>query len=301
MEIINYSITEKYDLLPSITTIGVFDGIHLGHKLLFETMELEKGNLKKMVITFFKNPDYSLEKREDNGELMTLEEKISFFESQNIDYLVLLNEDVLRYSYEKFNEDVLRKLKVKSIVVGDEFVYGHNKKGNISTLKIDNDFTVHVCPVLNKEGVKLSSNSIRKHLLLGEVEKVKDILGSNYKVSGIVKRGAGLGQKLGFPTANIDVPSNSFKLFNGVYACYAYVDLKKYLAVVNVGINPTVNTQKFPRIEAHIIDFNNDIYGKNITVEFISLLRGEKKFNTVDELIKVVSNDIELVKKGYKL
>lgn len=298
METIKYSINENYKLLPSITTIGVFDGIHLGHKLLFDTLDIEKSNLKKMVITFMKNPDYSLMKRVNVGELITLEEKITFFESVGIDYLVLLDDDVLNFSYKEFN-NLLIKLNVKSIVVGSDFVYGKDKKGNIDTL--GENFNLYVCPVLKKNGYKLSSNNVREYLINGEVHKVKEILGTNYKVSGNVKKGAGLGRSFGFPTANIDIPCNAFKMLNGVYACYAYVGEKKYLAVVNVGINPTVNTQKFPRIEAHILDFNSDIYGKDVTIEFIKLLRKEQKFNNVAELTKVVMNDIECVKKGYSL
>lgn len=123
----------------------------------------------------------------------------------------------------------------------------------------------------------------------------------NYKVSGIVVKGASLGRNFGFPTANINILNISNEISNGVYACYVYVDEIKYLGVVNVGINPTVNTQKFPRIEAHIIDFNGDLYGKKIDIEFLELLRDEKKFNNVDELINVVNEDIERVKKGYTL
>ena len=299
MEIIKYSASDNYDLSASITTIGTFDGIHLGHKLLFETLDIEKGNLKKMVITFLKNPDYSLLKRENVGELITIDDKIAFFERQNIDYLVLLDEEVLKYPYNKFNDDVLKKLNVISVVVGNEFEYGLNKKGNINTL--GEDFNLYVCPVLTKNGDKLSSNNVRKFLLGGEVEKVQDILGTNYKISGIVQKGASLGAKFGFPTANINIPVNSFKLLNGVYACYIYIDENKYLGVVNVGINPTVNTQKFPRIEAHVIDFKGDLYGRKITVEFLKMLRREKKFDNTDELIKVVLNDIEYVKKGFNL
>ena len=127
------------------------------------------------------------------------------------------------------------------------------------------------------------------------------ILGHNYIITGEVSKGAGLGKTFGFPTANIEIDETSFYMFEGVYACYVYIGETKYLSVVNVGKNPTINTQKFPRIEAFIIDFDQDIYGKNIKVEFLKMIRSERKFSNVEELIQEINKNVEFVKKGFKL
>ncbi len=299
MEIIEFNDICKVKFSECIATIGVFDGIHLGHKLLFKMLDENKDNYKKMVITFKTNPDYSLLKKENNGDLDTFENKIAYFKSEKIDYVVLLSSDVLGYTYQRFNDKVLKKLGVKRVIVGEDFVYGHNIEGNIGTLK--KDFDVIVCDNLKNKQGKLSSQNIRDFLLIGDVSKVKEVLGTNFKLSGIVQKGAGLGSKLGFPTANIALAEKTFKIASGVYAAYIYIEKNRYLGVVNVGVNPTINTQKFPRIEAHIIDFNDDLYGKNITIEFLKLIRKEIKFENTQMLIETVKENIETVKKGYNI
>ncbi len=286
--------------ISMIATIGAFDGLHLGHKMLIDLLNENSGNLKKMVITFNIHPDYSLNKRFDNGNLTSREAKEKFFEDNKIDYYVVLGEDILEYSFQEFNQKVLKKLHVSKVVVGKDFKYGKNKMGNIESLK--RDFDVIECPLIVSNGQKMSSQRIREHLENGDVELIREILGENYKVSGIVQKGAGLGRKLGFPTANILLNSNNYMIMNGVYACFLRVenDPNTYLAVVNVGKNPTINTQKFPRIEAHIIDYNEDLYGKQIVLEFLKLIRKEIKFASVDDLICEINKNVEEVKRGFK-
>ena len=299
MEIISFVKGFNYKIPECIATIGAFDGLHLGHNMLVNCMDENKKRYKKMVITFEKHPDYSLNKREYSGLLSLKDDKIKYFESYNFDYFIVLNEDILDYSYQEFNEKVLKNLNVKALVLGSDFVYGRGGKGNISTLS--SDFDVTECELLYSNGIKLSSQKVREYLSNGEVEKVKNVLGHNYKLTGEVKRGAGLGKTFGFPTANVEIEQTSYLLLEGVYACYIFVGKNKYLGVVNVGKNPTINTQKFPRVEAFIIDFDQEIYGEKITIEFLKMIRRERKFDSVNELILEIKKNVDFVKKGFNI
>ena len=284
----------------SIVTIGAFDSIHLGHKKLFSELlnqkENSNGEYKTVVFTFDLHPDFYLKKRENNGFLENNKTKKEIFESFKIDYLIILNKDILSYSYKDFHEKVLDKVNTKKVIVGTDFVYGYNQTGNISTLK--EDYEVIDFLVLKEDGDKISSSEIRKCLENGNVEEAAKLLGKPYTVEGIVEKGAGLGTKIGIPTANIKCPELGVKLADGVYGTVVVFGGNKYLGITNVGKNPTVNTQVKSRIETHIIDFDGDIYGKSITLEFVKFIRGEIKFKNVDELVKMIKKNIDDFKKG---
>ena len=284
----------------SIVTIGAFDSIHIGHEKLLNEMLKQKKNseykYKTIVFTFDMHPDYYLHKRNNNGYLQSKKEKNEIFKNYEIDYLVILGKDILGYSYKEFHKEILNKVNTKTVVVGSDFVYGLNKEGNVNTLK--EDYNVIDLLAVNDNGQKISSTEIRNLLEQGKVEEASKLLGKPYSVSGVVIRGAGLGRKIGIPTANISCHEIGVKIADGVYGTIVKVSGEKYLGITNIGKNPTVNTQVVSRIETHIIDFDGDLYGKKIEIDFIKYIRGEIKFANVDDLVKMVKKNIEDFKKG---
>ena len=282
-----------------IATIGSFDGIHIGHKKLFQSLvdkKKEYNNLyKTAVFTFELHPDYYLKKRNNVGLIESDKDKFQCFKDYEIDYVFQLSNSVLSLSYEEFHEFILDKYNTKIIVVGDDFKYGANASGNVDTLK--KKYEVVSLLITNNSGEKLSSNMIRNYLEKGEVGKIKSVLGHNYFVEGVVAKGAGLGRKLGFPTANIEVDEKCYLMLEGVYETKVYINKKEYFGITNVGKNPTVNTQVKPRIETYILGFNGDLYGKTIKVEFLEFIRGEQKFSSVDELKQTIMNNVKDLKK----
>ena len=282
-----------------IATIGAFDGVHIGHDKLFKTInELKKDreNFKSAVFTFSYHPDYYLNKRENNGNIETEEDRLFLFEKYDFDYFFILDSSVFKLHYNEFHDKILDRFNVEIIVIGSDFKYGKDKIGSVQTLK--EKYIVYSDLVVNDDGEKISSTMVRDLLEKGEVEKIYNVLGHYYRVNGIISKGAGLGRKLGFPTANIDVPENSYLMLEGVYKTNIYIEENKYIGVTNVGKNPTVNTQAKPRIETFILDFDEEIYGKKITVEFLSFIRGEKKFNSIDDLVEEIKRNIEKVRNS---
>lgn len=268
-------------------TIGAFDGIHLGHKKLIESLDKNK-----CAFTFDTHPDFLLNKRCDNGYINTLDEKIEILLSLGIEYIFIIPRDILKLSYDKFNL-VLKRLNVKKISVGSDFRYGAGALGSYKTLK---SFDLTVVPFLTYENEKISSSFLRKELEQGNIELVNSLLVRPFSVSGKIIHGHEVGKTLGFRTANL--MNNKYgNLRKGVYKAIATIDNKDYLAICNYGINPTINTIDSPRFEIHIINFDELIYDKEIKLTLLCFIRDEVKFNNQDELIKQIKKDIEVVIK----
>lgn len=290
MEIIYYNSNLQFENLG--VTIGAYDGIHNGHIKIFKTLSVL--DIPKAVISFDIHPDYVLNKRKDFGNVLTNEEKANILSLYNIDYLIILNKDILNLSYDEFNK-VLIKLGVSTIVVGEDFRYGKNALGSVETLK---DFNLIKVGLLMDNNVKLSSNTIREYLTQGKVDELEKYGFNLFEVSGVVTKGAGLGHKLGFPTANLSLKDKYSNIRKGVYAVEVYINdtninnTYKYIGVCNVGVNPTVNTQDKIRLEVFLINENIDLYNKVIRVVFKKFIRDEKKFDSVEELVKQINSDV---------
>ena len=282
-----------------VCTIGVFDGVHKGHKLIFDALfkEAKKINAKTIVFTFDPHPDYVLSKRENKGYLLPLDERINAFRQIGLDYCCIIrcDEELVNMPYQEFNARFLSEMN--AIVVGSDFRYGRNAKGNTYTLASITD-NVIVIPVLkDNEGNKIGSEDVRRYLDNGQIREANNILLKNYKIGGIVSNGNKIGSTLGIKTANIRLEQNDFMLKKGVYKCYAIIDHEKYLSICNIGYSPTIKENKELRLEVHILDFEKDLYGKFMLVEFVDFIRDEIKFNNIKELKAQILKDIEEVKK----
>ena len=274
-------------------TIGAYDGIHQGHLEVLKDLVLGKVSKYTAVLTFKTHPDIYLHKRSDDGFIESLEEKEDIFKNMNIDYLIILDNEILNYTYLEFNS-FLKKLNVKRVVVGSDFVYGKGAEGSINTLK--NDFIVSIVDLVKDEKGKLSSSGIRKALKNGNIEEVNRLLENDFSISGIVSHGEGIGKTIGFKTANINTPNIYHDLRKGVYQVKVIINSKEYLGIGNFGFNPSINEVTKPRLEVHIFDYDEDLYNKYIKVVFVRFIRDEKKFSSIEELIKQIKEDIKKIR-----
>ena len=275
-----------------IATIGEFDGLHKGHmKLINKCKSLaNENNCKSGLICFYPHPDYILNKRKYEAYLTGLEEKIEILKTYNIDYLYIVKCDsnLLKLDKLEFYNKYLKDFY--GLVVGFDFHFGYLGKGDSSYLKelFKNKIFYIVSKETyldeNNEKKKISSNDIRKYLEEGKVEIANELLGYKYNFKGIVKKAKGLGRTIGFPTANISIDKEKYIPRNGVYACIINIDNKNYQGICNIGKNPSIDDLHDARIEAHIFDFDADIYDKNIKIEIISFIRDEIIFENVDKL-----------------
>ena len=274
-------------------TIGAYDGIHQGHLEVLKALVSGKVSKHTAVLTFLIHPDIYLHKRSDDGFIESLKEKEDIFKNMNIDYLIILNNDILNYTYLEFNS-FLKEINVKRVVVGCDFVYGKGAKGSVTTL--EEDFLVTTVDLVKDDKGKLSSSDIRKALQDGNIKKVNELLENDFSISGKVLHGEGIGKSLGFKTANLS-PNNIYHdLRKGVYEVNVIIDKKSYLGIANFGFNPSLNEVSAPRLEVHIFDYDKDLYDKNIKVVFVSFIRDEMKFQSKEELIEQIKRDIKIVR-----
>lgn len=292
----------------SVIAIGNFDGVHLGHQKIFKEVysESKKISGESVVITFYKHTLYFFKPQNPPLIITPLNKKIELISKNNIENLILINftEKFANLSAEKFVKEILcKKLNVKYIVIGYDFKFGYGGKGNATTLNEigrECNFNVNIVEPLKIDDEIISSSAIRRYISQGELEKVSKMLGRRYSIDGIVVKGAGRGKKIGFPTANIKSEEKVF-LKNGVYSVFVYIGKEKYLGALSCGTNPTFQTSGNKVIEVHLINFDKEIYGSEITVEFIERLRDEIHFDNVSSLIKQIEKDIELIKnKNYE-
>ncbi len=311
-----------YKKLPSrrqkcIVTIGVFDGIHLGHQVILERIkkEAKKRGVFSLVITFDVSPRHFLSRchfpnswRSPGifaGSITSLAQKTAFIKSLGIDYLWVLrtSRKLLELSARDFIEHIHKYFEVKKIVVGGDFRFGYAGRGNTGYLKALKSKYGFELAILRKrvKGRKVISSSIIRRLIReGELGKAKKLLGRNFSLEGKVSRGDGRGSKLGFPTANISAADYVVPR-EGVYAAYAVLENKVYLAAVNVGRKPTFKKVNRPALEAHIINFSQNILGKILKVIFLERVRNERRFTSPAELKEAIYKDIDQITAKYSI
>ena len=278
----------------NIATIGSFDGIHLGHKKILQTITkaAKKNNGKSILITFWPHPRYVLKKNNDFKLLTSLDEKIKIFEENKIDILYVIDFSISfsKVSANNFVKNILLdKLKTNCILIGYNNNFGRNRKGNIKYLEENkNIFDIDIISIPNQsvDKISISSTKIREYLNNGKIKSANQLLGREYSINGKVVRGNGIGRKISFPTANIEI-DESKKLLpkNGVYAVEVFLNKKTYLGMLNIGYNPTIKNEK-KTIEVNIFKFSEDIYNNKISISFIKRIRNEKKFKNLNELKK---------------
>ena len=291
----------------AVITIGNFDGVHIGHQALFHEV-IEKADTiggTSIVMTFDPHPVRVL-KQNGHLPLITLnEQKIELIENSGIDVLICIqfNKAFAAISAKEFVEDLLLKcIGMKAIVVGKDYTFGRNREGNLELLQTYADnlgFEVIIADwVQTSKGLpnRISSTRTRELVMAGEVAEAKKLLGRYYQIRGVVTTGRNRGGRLlGFPTANITLHDELCPK-NGVYAVTVDCMEKKYLGVANIGYSPTFDDGVFS-VEVHILDFNENIYGQKIRVNFVQRIRDEIKFSDITELSDAIRKDIEKARK----
>lgn len=285
---------------PSILTIGVFDGVHRGHQYLINQLvaQARATNRQAVVLTLFPHPDIVLRGLTGRYYLTTPEQKSTFLHDLGVDLVITypFDEKVRTMRAAAFVDDLLHHLKLESLWVTADFALGYQREGNFQFLQAqgaEKGFEVVSVDLLsNSHQSAISSTAIREALLIGQIEMANDWLGRSYAVEGEVVHGDHRGRTIGFPTANIDVWSEQVVPANGVYACYATLNGEKFRAVTNIGQRPTFNGTG-TRIEAHLLDFDLEIYGEKLALEFVTRLRGEQKFNGIEALVAQIRTDVE--------
>ena len=288
-------------------TIGNFDGVHVGHRefLCRISQDCKINKCKFVVITFVPHPVQIL-KAQSGFLINTFSERRELLAQCGVDYL--LEVDFTRDFSTLSPEDFLEKYVftfdgIKKIYLGHDFVFGANKSGNYNLAKslCENK---NVSLILQDEfllnNTSVSSSIARLAISKGEVEKVISLLGRSYFLSGRVIRGQGRGRQIGFPTANIDYGKELIIPGIGVYISQTTIRDMTYNSVTNIGINPTFNNGVEINIETHLLDFDRDIYGEEVRVSFLKKIRDEKKFSSVNDLVKQIDNDVLAAKAFFK-
>ena len=283
----------------SILTIGTFDGVHIGHNKILKRLiqDSKKNNLSSLVMTFFPHPRMILNKSHEIKMIDTIDEKINLLEKTGLDNLIIhpFDNNFSKIRAKEFVEEILvKKLKIKEIIIGYDHKFGKDREASVEDLKKfgkDYMFTVKEIPAQEIDSIAISSTKIRNAILNGEIEKCNKFLGRNFILTGKVVYGDGLGKKIDFPTANIEI-KETYKIIpkNGVYLVKTKINSNTYFGMMNIGIRPTVGgTNK--SLEIHFFNFKDNIYGKNVSIEIIKKIRDEEKFSSIDQLKNQLKKD----------
>ena len=281
-------------------TIGSFDGIHLGHQKIIDN--LVKGakinGAPSIVITFYPHPAVCIRNITDPYYLTSPEEKDQILSKLGVNSILTIHFDhtISQLSPRDFISTLHRQLKFSCLLVGYDFHLGADREGSLKILKYLGDkmgFCVRAIKPLQKQSKPISSSAIRSVLKKGDLSTANTLLGYPYSIEGIVIHGDGRGKHIGIPTANLSVWKKKLLPSEGVYAAFIYINKKRFPAVVSIGFRPTFyEIPEQQTIEAHILNFSDQIYGKQVKLQFILRLRDEKKFGSVKELIQQVRKDI---------
>ena len=278
-------------------TLGVFDGVHLGHcHLLKHLVQLTKPPLIPLVLTFSNHPVTVLRPGTFVGNITTPEQKVGLLKAQGIEAVVSLEftEELSQISAHDFVSILFDSLGMRGLVVGPDTALGRNREGDLDFLKKCGDemgFWLESAEPFSLDGSPVKSRLIRGSISQGDVAGSAKMLGRKYSVTSEVITGDQRGREMGFPTANLKMDYQTLLPNDGIYATWAVIDGVRYPSATSIGIRPTFNlTERL--VEAHLIDFNQDIYGKQLGVEFVSKLRDQEKFSGMDELIEKMNQDV---------
>lgn len=309
MDIIYYKKGQK--VFENITGVGLgnFDGLHIGHMALINTVikESKLNSLDSVVYTFTKHPENILRKKLFTPLITTETKKMELLEETSLKYLYFdeFDEDFSRLSPEAFVKEVLvDRLKMKLAVAGFDYKFGYNGQGDVELLKELGKkyfFKTIVIPPIKINNETVSSTKIRQQISKGDMDQVFKLLGRHYSITAQVISGRRIGNTIGFPTANINPENYLILPQKGVYITKTQLDDKLYCSMTNIGFNPTFDLQETMTVETHIIDFEGDIYGKKIEVFFLEKLRDEVKFNSVNELVEQIKIDMQNVREFLNL
>ncbi len=294
-----------------ILTIGTFDGVHLGHQKIVNTL-IEKAKQEggeSVLLTFSPHPRMVLFPDSHHLKLIqTEEEKFRKLALTGIDNLIVFpfTFEFSRLSAMEFVRDILvNQLKVHSVIIGYDHQFGRNREGNIHYLKEVSsiyEFEAIEIPAEEIDEINVSSTKIRMAIEQGEIERANQFLGTPFELNGNVVRGSQIGRTIGFPTANLFIQDTTKILpSNGVYVVLVYLDGNCFHGIMNIGFRPTVHSESIKQIEIHIFDFEKDIYGKNLKVEIVTRLRDEIKFESREALVKQIQQDVSMAHHFFAL
>lgn len=287
---LDYTIAE-----PTAVTVGKFDGIHKGHDILTRhLLRQEERGLQSLVVTFDVSPRLRLQKDMEK-QLITNDERKNLLEKQGISYLAECSfEDIMPLEPEAFIELLVQRYHMKYLVCGTDFRFGKKGRGDVTLLErlsADMGFELEVVEKLKAGEREISSTYVREEIAKGNVAKGNQLLGYEYFIWGTVVHGNHLGTKMGIPTINLIPPEDKLLPKNGVYITRVEIDHRIYHGVTNVGVKPTIHGERQVGVETHILDFDQDIYERQVCITFLKHLRDEMRFSSVVELKKQMQQD----------
>ncbi len=289
-------------LAQAVCALGVFDGVHIGHRALIEKAAAFAHEVGRpcVIITFDRDPD-ELFAASTLKKLMANETRIAYLASLSVDsvYVLSFTRAFANLSPRDFLQTTFGACLPRAIYVGEDFRFGKNAAGSARDLSewgCERGVSVTACKLVEAEGEPIKATRIRRLLSTGALDEANALLGHPYFIMGGVEHGRGEGSEMGFATANLSIPENEQVIKDGVYAGYASFDGRRYKAAISSGVSPTFESTHPASLEAHILDFSGDLYGKIIRLEFIEYLRPLIKFDEVSKLIETVERDIAHVK-----
>ncbi|WP_294247081.1 bifunctional riboflavin kinase/FAD synthetase [uncultured Chryseobacterium sp.] len=296
--------TEYSSQKPLALSLGMFDGVHLGHKSIIDELNAvgARNNLETAILTFWPHPRFVFNPDGNLKLLNTIHEKQHLMERYGIANLFLkeFDEEFRNLTGEEFVRKILiGQLNVKYLIIGYDHSFGKDKSGNfelLQKLSKELDFEVEQMEAINIHENNISSTKIRNALSAGDIMKANEMLGYAYPVSGKVVHGKKIGRTIGYPTANIETDSIKILPKKGAYIVEVFIKGKQHKGMLSVGTNPTVNGEKLT-VEVYILDFNDDIYEEKITVKFRDFLHDEIKFEGLEKLIERLDEDKRLTEK----
>ena len=286
---------------PLALSIGMFDGVHRGHQTIIKNLNIASQNkgLESAILTFWPHPRTVFNPNDDLKLLNTIEEKTYLLEKNKVQHLFLkeFDEEFRNLTGEEFVKQILiDKLNVKHLIIGHDHTFGKNRSGDFNLLKkMSSEYGFEVVQVeaVDFQDRHISSTQIRNALMNGEINTANEMLGYHYSVSGEVIHGKKLGRTIGYPTANISVNPLKFLPKKGAYIVDAFVKNQQFKGMLSIGTNPTVDGKSLS-VEVYILDFDSDIYGEAISVNFREFLHEEIKFESLDQLIERLDEDQKL-------
>ena len=291
---------EEVTLQNSWLTIGVFDGVHRGHQEIIKKLTAgANGNgVSAVVLTFDPHPANVLG-RGEIGLLTLPDERAELLASMNVDVVITerFTKELSTVTAFDFMSRLKRHLGLNHLLIGYDFALGKGREGNamrLTEIGRELGYGVELISALSDESGVISSTEIRKLVSVGNITEAAHLMRHPYSLRGPVIRGDGRGKKIGVPTANIDYPREKIVPAKGIYAGWASIASEEHRAAISIGVNPTFTPEKqIPSVEAYLLDFDKDIYGKELKIEFVARLRDELKFDSVDALVRQIWKDVE--------
>ncbi len=284
-----------------VTTVGMFDGVHLGHRsIISKTVELaDQNDLSSLVITFDRHPLSVISPEHTPASLSTPKERVSLIKKLGVDKVVVLpfDQNLRRLTAEEFIKDILiDRYNTRILVIGHDHGFGSDRlRGIDNYIKIAHKTGIRIVEAPYWGHERVCSSAVREYLANGDIVGANRLLGRPYSVTGEVVSGKRIGHTIGFPTANLQISDSSAIPARGVYAALINDENNEFIgqAMVNIGVAPTVTDNGNLTIEAHILDYNGDLYGQCLSLQFINRLRDEQRFDSLDSLVNQLQKDLE--------